>query len=226
MVSEANKVPTRNHSPSSILLPFSSTAAHGHSEDRERLPKRLPFFLSIIFVFFFLSITGLHPPSSSSSILNISLIPLPFSFSNPQSSRNALVQRGTHLPTICPQVFGVRGYHFIRRISFSSSAVILLNLPNYLCLVLPAAAMVSDSGSSPYPTSTGRPSMWTLSGQRKLSRLYTYTNLRTTEILRVIGFLGTSNTGETPGYVNALCHRHPWRFSTPLLTVQTTDKIP
>ncbi|ROT42404.1 ankyrin [Sodiomyces alkalinus F11] len=59
--------------------------------------------------------------------------------------------------------------------------------------------MVSDPGSSSYPTPTGRPSMWNLSGQRKLSRLYTYTNLPLPRIVKVLDSLRISNTGETPG---------------------------
>ncbi|KAL2759799.1 hypothetical protein ACRALDRAFT_206117 [Sodiomyces alcalophilus JCM 7366] len=86
--------------------------------------------------------------------------------------------------------------------------------PIHLHLVFPAAVMVSDSGSSSYPTPTGRPSMWNLSGQRKLSRLYTYTNLRTSDIVKVLDFLGISNTGEAPGYVKP-SHHHPSQSDQP-----------
>ncbi|KAM0330596.1 hypothetical protein ACHAQA_003545 [Verticillium albo-atrum] len=45
----------------------------------------------------------------------------------------------------------------------------------------------------------GRPSMWTISGQRKLTRLYAYTTLSMTQIRKTLDALHVSNTDECPG---------------------------
>ncbi|KAM0279568.1 hypothetical protein ACHAQH_004523 [Verticillium albo-atrum] len=55
------------------------------------------------------------------------------------------------------------------------------------------------AGAGADASNIGRPSMWNISGQRKLTRLYTYTTLTMTEIRKVLNALHVSNTEECPG---------------------------
>ncbi|KAL2106556.1 hypothetical protein VUR80DRAFT_6548 [Thermomyces stellatus] len=71
----------------------------------------------------------------------------------------------------------------------------------------------SPSGASSHATQTGRPSMWTDSGTRKLGRLYVYTTLPIKKILDVIHSTSPEETG--PGKdsankkLNALLDKEP-----------------